>query len=164
MDERNSSMLTQSILTTDYLHSETKDIWIFECFSPPSLSSIKVYLVPKLSASSRFAYTFIRFNLFNLEASLKKRKRKKRHMAYPFPKLYPFFLTNLNCECAIDIFVPKVLISLRLLLFRNENHIQNPTFPFLFLFFHSETKDISCFIQKRKKYPIPQLYPSCLSK
>ena len=37
--------------------------------SPPSLSSIKVYLVPKLSASSRFAYTFIRFNLFNLEAS-----------------------------------------------------------------------------------------------
>ena len=91
MDERNSSMLTQSILTTDYLHSETKDIWIFECFSPPSLSSIKVYLVPKLSASSRFAYTFIRFNLFNLEASLKKKKEKKDIWHILFPNYTHFF-------------------------------------------------------------------------
>ena len=37
--------------------------------SPTSLSSIKVYLVPRLSASSCFAYTFIRFNLFILEAN-----------------------------------------------------------------------------------------------
>jgi hypothetical protein len=34
-----------------------------------------VYLVLKLSASSRFAYTFIRFNLINLE--VKKKKKKK---------------------------------------------------------------------------------------
>ena len=49
--------------------------------------------------------------------------------------------------------VPKVFISLRLLLFRYESHIQNQTFPFLFLFFslwnerhilfHSESKDTS---------------------
>ena len=39
--------------------------------------------------------------------------------------------------------VPKVFISLRLLLFRYESHIQNQTFPFFFLFFHSETKDTS---------------------
>ena len=35
--------------------------------------------------------------------------------------------------------VPKVFISLRLLLLRYESHIQDPTFPFLF--FHSEKKD-----------------------
>ncbi len=79
--------------------------------------------------------------------------------------------------------VPKVFISLRLLLFRYESHIANHTLPFLFLFFnsekktnpvslrnerhilfHLETKDTSCFIQKRKTHPIPQLSPSCLSK
>ncbi len=87
---------------------------------------------------------------------------------------------------------PEVFISLRLLLLRYESHIQNPTFPFLFVFFHSdkkdtscfiqkrkthpvsfrnerhilfhsETKDTSCFIQKRRTRPVPQLYPSYLS-
>ena len=50
--------------------------------------------------------------------------------------------------------VPKVFISLRLLLLRYESHIQNSTFPFLFVFFHSETKDTSKLNQKRKTYPV----------
>ena len=110
IDERNSSMLTQSILTTSFI--------------------------------------FI---------------QKQKTYGISFSQTIPFLLTNLNCKCAIDIFVPKVFISLRLFLFRFENRIQNPTFPFLFIFFHSETKDMSCFIQKRKKYPKPQQYLSCLS-
>ena len=57
--------------------------------------------------------------------------------------------------------VPKVFKSLRLLLLQYESHIQNQTFPFLFVFFHSETKDTFCFIQKRKTHPIPLLYLSC---
>ena len=54
----------------------------------------------------------------------------------------------------MDISVTKVFISLRLLLFRYESHIQNPTFPFFSLFIHSEKKDTSCFIQKRKTHPV----------
>jgi hypothetical protein len=50
--------------------------------------------------------------------------------------------------------VPKVFISLRLLLLRYESHIQNSTFPFLFVFFHSETKDTSKLNQKRKTHPV----------
>ena len=50
--------------------------------------------------------------------------------------------------------VPIVFISLRLLLFRYESHIQNQTVPFLFLFFHSEKKDTSLFIQKRKTHHV----------
>ena len=50
--------------------------------------------------------------------------------------------------------VRKVFISLRLLLLRYESHIQNPTFPILFIFFHSETKDTSKLNQKRKTHHI----------
>ena len=51
-------------------------------------------------------------------------------------------------------YVRKVFISFRLLLLRYESHIQNPTFPILFIFFHSETKDTSKLNQKRKTHPV----------
>ena len=84
--------------------------------------------------------------------------QKQKTYGISYTQTIPILLKNLNCECEIDIFAPKVFISLRLLLFRYENNIQNPTFPFPSNFFHFDTKVISCFILKRKTHLMPQLY------
>ena len=86
--------------------------------------------------------------------------RNKRRILYPN---YTLSFNKPSCECVIFILFPKYSFLFVYFYSYTKVTFRTKLFSSFSSFFHSETKDTSCFIQNRKTHPIPQLYPSCLS-